>query len=133
MGFAARLGKKYRYRWNNAVRPSRRPLRGLLRMTIFLNAIIDLRHGEERPGEAGARLEPRRAAMQGISCPASALSPSYDYDDGDDGGSSAEPPEIAGGSIGPKLRASDNRSCGIVTTTVLLCSAPISASICRRR
>src|SRR5262249_34612559 len=34
-----RLGMKYRYGWNNAVRPSRRPLRGLLRMTIFLNAI----------------------------------------------------------------------------------------------
>src|SRR5439155_5573514 len=30
-----------------ALRPSRRPLRGLLRMTGFLNAIIDLRHPEE--------------------------------------------------------------------------------------
>src|SRR5216684_9077830 len=29
------------------VRPSRRPLRGLLRMTFFLNAIINLRHPEE--------------------------------------------------------------------------------------
>src|SRR6266851_819564 len=28
-------------------RPSRRPLRGLLRMTFFLNAIINLRHPEE--------------------------------------------------------------------------------------
>src|SRR5437660_435982 len=29
------------------VRPSRRPLRGLLRMRFFLNAIINLRHPEE--------------------------------------------------------------------------------------
>ena len=38
-------------RWSRidagAVRPSRRPLRGLLRMTYFLNAIINLRHPEE--------------------------------------------------------------------------------------
>jgi hypothetical protein len=30
----------------------------------FFNAIKELRHGEERPGEAGARLEPRTAPMQ---------------------------------------------------------------------
>src|SRR6476660_9725317 len=30
----------------NAVRPSRRPLRGLLRMTFFLTASKDLRHPE---------------------------------------------------------------------------------------
>jgi hypothetical protein len=40
-----------------SLRPSRRPLRGLLRMTFFLNAIIDLRHPEERCG--AARLEGR--------------------------------------------------------------------------
>jgi hypothetical protein len=33
-------------------------------MTKIANAIEGLRHGEERPGEAGARLEPRTAPMQ---------------------------------------------------------------------
>jgi 23S rRNA pseudouridine1911/1915/1917 synthase len=47
-----------------ALRPSRRPLRSLLRMTFFLKASVNLRHGEERAGEAGARLEPRTAPMQ---------------------------------------------------------------------
>ena len=41
------------------VRPSRRPLLGLLRMTFFLNSITDLRHPEERA--TGARLEGRTA------------------------------------------------------------------------
>src|SRR5260370_32255552 len=39
------------------VRPSRRPLRGLLRMTFFLNAIKNLRHPEEQR----TRLEGRTA------------------------------------------------------------------------
>src|SRR6266852_80894 len=34
-------------RWIGAVRPSRRPRCGLLRMTFFLNAIINPRHPEE--------------------------------------------------------------------------------------
>jgi len=33
--------------WINAVRPSRQPLRSFLRMTFFLNIIINLRHSEE--------------------------------------------------------------------------------------
>ena len=47
-----------------AVRPSRRPLRGLLRMTSILNAVRGLRHAEERTGEDGARLEARTALRQ---------------------------------------------------------------------
>jgi hypothetical protein len=43
------------------VRPSRRPLRGLLRMKFFLNPIICLPHPEER--SAGARLEGRTGAF----------------------------------------------------------------------
>jgi hypothetical protein len=35
--------------WIYVVRPSRRPLRGLLRMRSFLNAIKELAHAEERP------------------------------------------------------------------------------------
>ena len=35
----------------------------ILRMTILSIATKGLRHGEERPGEAGARLEPRTAPM----------------------------------------------------------------------
>jgi hypothetical protein len=35
-------------------------------MTIFYNAIKGLRHGEERPREAGTRLEPRTALMHEI-------------------------------------------------------------------
>jgi hypothetical protein len=37
------------------VRPSIRPLSGLLRMTFFLNAIKDLRHPEARPQGASRR------------------------------------------------------------------------------
>jgi predicted small lipoprotein YifL len=40
-----------------AVRPSRRPMRGVPSMTLFLNSVIDFRHPEERPTEA--RLEGR--------------------------------------------------------------------------
>jgi hypothetical protein len=35
--------------WTEASRPSRRPLRGLLRMTNFFNAIHSARHAEECP------------------------------------------------------------------------------------
>jgi hypothetical protein len=35
--------------WIGAVRPSRQPLRGFLRMRTFLNAINDTPHAEERP------------------------------------------------------------------------------------
>src|SRR5437667_1639989 len=41
--------------WISILRPSRRPLRGLLRMTFFLNAIKELRHPEERPEGASRR------------------------------------------------------------------------------
>jgi hypothetical protein len=34
--------------WISAVRPSRQPLRGFLRMRTFLNAIEDIPHAEER-------------------------------------------------------------------------------------
>src|SRR5438046_4109727 len=74
-GRTRRLRKDCRWRWNNAVRPSRRALRALLRMTYFFRAIIDLRHGEERTGAAGARLEPRTAPMQRHSCPTLADDP----------------------------------------------------------
>jgi hypothetical protein len=57
------------------VRPSRRPLRDLLRMTFFFNAIINSRHPEERPAlrdaasrrllrMMGVRLEGRITPMQ---------------------------------------------------------------------
>jgi hypothetical protein len=47
---AKELVKKSTDGWISAVRPSRRPLRSLLRMTDFLNAINDIPHGEERQG-----------------------------------------------------------------------------------
>ena len=50
------------HRWFNAVRPSRRPLRGLLRMRDFRYAIHNVPHAEER--SAGARLEARKVSMQ---------------------------------------------------------------------
>ena len=37
---------EFKLSWTSAVRPSRRPLRGLLRMRDFLNAIKDLPHPE---------------------------------------------------------------------------------------
>jgi len=40
--------KESKVGWISAVRPSRRPLRGLLRMTDFLNVIKGLPHPEER-------------------------------------------------------------------------------------
>src|SRR5439155_15674505 len=43
------------------VRPSRRPLRGLLRMRFFLNA-INLPHPEERPEGASRRTHDARTA-----------------------------------------------------------------------
>jgi hypothetical protein len=47
--------------WKIAVRPSRRPLRGLLRMTDFLMPSSNPRHPEER---RQARLEGRILSMQ---------------------------------------------------------------------
>ena len=38
--------------WISAVRPSRQPLRGFLRMRTFLNVINSLPHAEERPDGA---------------------------------------------------------------------------------
>src|SRR6266568_5553134 len=49
-------------RWMILVRPSRRPLRGPLRMTYFLNAIKILRHPEERPAGASRRTDGAHAA-----------------------------------------------------------------------
>ena len=40
--------------WIENPRPSRRPLRDLLRMRIFLYAIKDIPHAEERPGDGPA-------------------------------------------------------------------------------
>jgi class 3 adenylate cyclase len=48
-------------RWISTMRPSRRPLRGLLRLRNFLNAIKNSPHAE---GAHGARLEARTASMQ---------------------------------------------------------------------
>jgi hypothetical protein len=45
----SRLSGKSTIAWISFVRPSRRPLRGLLRMRYFLNAIKGLPHAEERP------------------------------------------------------------------------------------
>ena len=53
------------------MRPSRPRFARHLRMTTLFNAIKGLRHGEERPGGAGPRLEPRTPPMQRNSCPAS--------------------------------------------------------------
>jgi hypothetical protein len=41
--------KKFLVGWSSAVRPSRQPLRGFLRMRTFLNAMKDLPHSAERP------------------------------------------------------------------------------------
>src|SRR5580704_17313127 len=41
--------------WTGAVRPSRRPLRGLLRMRNFLNALTNYPYPEERPKGASRR------------------------------------------------------------------------------
>ena len=69
-----------------AQRPSRRPLRGLLRMTDFINTIINLRHPEEArsavskdayfgmlQGDLSARRLARRAAEQMDMLPAGFL------------------------------------------------------------
>jgi hypothetical protein len=55
--------------WISVVRPSRQPLRGLLRMRNFLNAINRIPHAEEHPkslpqARTGARLEARTSVMQ---------------------------------------------------------------------
>src|ERR1700730_4630247 len=54
--------RKFTGVWISIVRPSRRPLRGLLRMRSFLSAIKGLPHAEERPKRA--RLEARTASLQ---------------------------------------------------------------------
>src|SRR6516162_4059191 len=56
-----------------SVRPSRRPLHGLLRMRGFLISSKAYPHAEERPGTAGARLEARTTAMQNSYCGRNAL------------------------------------------------------------
>src|SRR5207244_2561486 len=63
-------------RWSDAVRPSRPRSARHLRMTTFLNATTELRHGEECFGVAEARLEPRTAAPpRQASCGNAARSP----------------------------------------------------------
>ena len=47
--------------------PSRRPLRGLLRMTTFPNAINDVRHAEERPEGVSRSTHDRNAAFVFLS------------------------------------------------------------------
>src|SRR5712691_5338961 len=49
-----------------ALRPSRRPLRGLLRMTFFFNAIINLRHPEGPAQRASRRTHDLAAAYFSI-------------------------------------------------------------------
>ena len=73
MDIALKLRKYPHEDWVDVMRPSRPRFARHLRMTTILNAILGLRHGEERPGEAGLRLEPRTAPMQRSSSPASAL------------------------------------------------------------
>ncbi len=54
--------------WIGVVRPSRRPLRGLLRMRSFLNAIKGLPHAEERPnGRVSKHAPPRGGSSFGAS------------------------------------------------------------------
>src|SRR5205809_5279192 len=48
-----------------AVRPSRRPLRGLLRMRFVLGAIINSPHAEERPMGASRSTRGVDAALRG--------------------------------------------------------------------
>jgi hypothetical protein len=56
----SRLSGNRRVPWISVVRPSRRPLRGLLRMRSFLNAINGLPHAEERPrGRVSKHAAPR--------------------------------------------------------------------------
>src|SRR5262249_44263557 len=49
--------------WTRSVPPSRRPLRGLLRMRNFLNAIKGTPHAEERPKGASRSTYGRNAAF----------------------------------------------------------------------
>jgi hypothetical protein len=51
--------KEFTFGWISAVRSSRQPLRGFLRMRNAVNAIKDSPHAEERPW---ARLEARNDA-----------------------------------------------------------------------
>src|SRR5216684_778111 len=50
--------------WLILVRPSRRPLCGLLRMRSFLNSIKSLPHPEERPAGASRRTHDRSPAAE---------------------------------------------------------------------
>jgi hypothetical protein len=59
---ACELVKKISIGWISAVRPSRRPLRGLPRMRSFLNAIKGSPHAEEHPEGASRSTRDRAAA-----------------------------------------------------------------------
>ena len=83
-GNRSKAGQYRSTSWIDTMRPSRprpvlrsrrrRRLGGARHLrTTFYNAIKGLRYGEERPREAGTRLEPRTAPMQRNSCPASLL------------------------------------------------------------
>jgi hypothetical protein len=62
--FPAKVGvRKSTIVWIGVVRPSRRPLRGLLRMRNFLNAIKGLPHAEERPTGASRSTHSLAAAL----------------------------------------------------------------------
>src|SRR5260370_9281739 len=60
--------------WIIAVRPSRRPLRGLLRMRNFLTAIKERPHAEEHP-KGASRSTHRGDALQHSVCPNSRQAP----------------------------------------------------------
>ena len=58
------------------LRPSRRPLRGLLRMRYSFDRTKKMPHPEEAAEAAVSKAARRRSNRSGISCPASALNPS---------------------------------------------------------
>src|SRR6185295_8951672 len=64
---AQEAARKFRKRWIGIARPSRRPLRGLLRMRNSLSAIKDLPHPEERPKGASRRTHDMDALLSTIA------------------------------------------------------------------
>src|SRR5262252_3898341 len=55
--------------WIQIVRPSRRPLRGLLRMRTDFRAILSFPHPEERPEGASRRTHDSKAAVCDLAAP----------------------------------------------------------------
>src|SRR5271165_5691428 len=55
--------------WINAVRSSRQPLRGFLRMRNWVNAINDIPHADERPTGASRSTRDFDAGLPSEHCP----------------------------------------------------------------